>query len=70
VSTAPEQLSPYDGGQPRTQLAEQGLLNALQPEWFVDHQLADRLAESMVELIVSGVFDQPPCHGDERPPSP
>jgi len=40
-------------------LTDQGLLKVLQPEWFVDEELADRLAEGMVELIVGGSFDQP-----------
>jgi hypothetical protein len=39
-------------------LADQGLLKVLQPEWFVDDELADRLAEGMIELIVGGAFDQ------------
>jgi hypothetical protein len=38
-------------------LTDQGLLKVLHPEWFVDGQLADRLAEGMVELITSGAFD-------------
>lgn len=38
-------------------LADQGLLTVLQPEWFVDDQLSDRLAEGMVELITGGAFD-------------
>jgi hypothetical protein len=40
-------------------LADQGLLKVLQPEWFVDEQLADSLAEGMVELIAGGAFDRP-----------
>lgn len=39
--------------------ADLGLLRVLQPEWFVDDQLATRLAESMVGLIVGGAFDSP-----------
>lgn len=39
-------------------LAARGLLRVLEPEWFVDEQLSTRLAESMVELIVGGAFDQ------------
>jgi hypothetical protein len=38
-------------------LADQGLLKVLQPEWFVDQELADRLAEGMVELIAGDEFD-------------
>jgi hypothetical protein len=38
-------------------LAEQGLLRVLHPEWFVDEELADRLAEGMVDLIVGGAFN-------------
>lgn len=38
-------------------LSDRGLLNVLQPEWFVDTELSNRLAEGMVELIVSGAFD-------------
>ena len=44
-------------------LTDQGLLKVLQPEWFVDEELADRLAEGMVELIVGGSFDQPETDG-------
>ena len=44
-------------------LADQGLLQVLQPEWFVDEELANRLAEGMVELIVGGAFDQPQAGG-------
>jgi hypothetical protein len=40
-------------------LADLGLLTVLQPEWFVDQQLADRLAEGMVELLTGGAFDGP-----------
>lgn len=46
-------------------LADQGLLKVLQPEWFVDEALADRLAEGMVELIVGGAFDE---SGPNHPP--
>jgi hypothetical protein len=51
-------------------LADQGLLKVLQPEWFVDQQLADRLAEGMVELIVGGAFDGPytPSARSQRSP--
>lgn len=45
-------------------LADKGLLKVLHPEWFVDQQLADRLAESMVDLIVGGAFDRPHGQGD------
>lgn len=38
-------------------LTDQGLLKVLQPEWFVDAELSNRLAEGMVELIVGGAFD-------------
>ena len=38
-------------------LSDRGLLKVLQPEWFVDSELSNRLAEGMVELIVSGAFD-------------
>jgi len=39
-------------------LSDRGLLKVLQPEWFVDDELSDRLAEGMVELIVGGAFDR------------
>src|SRR5262249_40309289 len=39
-------------------LTDRGLLKVLEPEWFVDEPLAARLAEDMVELIVSGAFDR------------
>jgi hypothetical protein len=38
-------------------LSDQGLLKVLHPEWFVDGELADRLAEGMVELITGGAFE-------------
>ena len=38
-------------------LSDKGLLKVLQPEWFVDAELSNRLAEGMVELIVGGAFD-------------
>lgn len=38
-------------------LMDRGLLRVLEPEWFVDEQLADRLADGMVELIAGGAFD-------------
>jgi superfamily II DNA/RNA helicase len=38
-------------------LTDLGLLRILEPEWFVDEQLSVRVAESMVELIVGGAFD-------------
>lgn len=38
-------------------LEERGLLRVLEPEWFVDQHLADRLAGGMVELITGGAFD-------------
>lgn len=38
-------------------LADLGLLTVLEPEWFVDDQLSNRLAEGMVELITGGAFD-------------
>lgn len=39
-------------------LTDRGLLKVLQPEWFVDEELSNRLAEGMVELIVGGAFDE------------
>jgi len=39
-------------------LADKGLLKVLQPEWFVDPELASRLAEGMVALIVGGAFEE------------
>src|SRR5258708_7784479 len=39
-------------------LADQGLLKVLQPEWFVDDVLAERLAEGIVELIAGGAFEE------------
>jgi hypothetical protein len=39
-------------------LSDRGLLRVLQPEWFVDAELSNRLAEGMVELIVGGAFDE------------
>lgn len=41
-------------------LSDQGLLKVLQPEWFVDDEMANRLAEGMVELIAGGAFDPSP----------
>jgi hypothetical protein len=41
-------------------LAEQGLLQLLKPETLVDQEVAERLAESMTELITRGAFDALP----------
>lgn len=38
-------------------LADRGLLKVLEPEWFVDDDLSERLAEGMVELITGGAFE-------------
>lgn len=44
-------------------LADQGLLTVLEPEWFVDDQLSERLAAGMVELIAGGAFDDATARG-------
>lgn len=43
-------------------LRERALLRVLEPEWFVDEQLSNRLAEGMVELITQGAFDHSVAH--------
>lgn len=41
-------------------LADRGLLTVLEPEWFVDDELANRLTEGMVELTAGGTFADDP----------
>lgn len=41
-------------------LEDRGLLQILEPEWFVDEELTTTLTEIVVELITSGAFDDLP----------
>ena len=41
-------------------LEEQGLLRILEPKEWIDTEVAEKLAEVMVDLLVGGVFDQLP----------
>ena len=41
-------------------LEEQGLLRILEPKQWVDAEVAEKLAEIMVDLLAEGVFDRLP----------
>lgn len=40
-------------------LTDRGLLKVLQPEWFVDQEMAESVGEDIIELIAGGAFDDP-----------
>ena len=44
-------------------LTNMRLLHVLEPEWFVDDELSQRLAEHMVELITGGAFETGSAEG-------
>jgi hypothetical protein len=40
-------------------LADQGLLRIIEPEWFIDRQMAEEVTHGIVELVEAGTFRRP-----------